>query len=129
MISAEVNQNTDIDTIEIKLEEITKAIHRLRRRKATGLDEIPMEFFKEMDEEQMEKFRQLLNIWWTEENLPDETLMARVVLIFKKGDTNDLSNCRPLSLLSSMYKILTCILQQRIEAGIDKHIQKDTVWI
>ena len=36
----------------------------MKRRKATGPDEIPIETYKEMDEENREKVRHLLNHWW-----------------------------------------------------------------
>ena len=49
-----------------------------------------MEFFKEMDDEEMDDIMTLLNEWWETECIPDEVTIARVVLIFKKGDTKDL---------------------------------------
>ena len=35
---------------------------------------------------------QLLNKWWQEEHIPDEMLMARVILIYKKGNTSKMEN-------------------------------------
>ena len=53
-----------------------------------------MEVFKEMDLESLKEIRDLLNIWWIEEKVPDEMLEARVALIFKK-DTSKFENYRP----------------------------------
>ena len=68
------------NTEEIKMEEIWETIKKFKRRKAPGPDEIPMELFQEMDNTSMEGIRELLNKWWQEEDIPIETLKARVVL-------------------------------------------------
>ena len=64
-----------------------------------------MEAYKEMDDENLEKLVEIMNEWWNNEEIPDENLQARIVLIFKKGDTSVLSNYRPIALTNSMYKI------------------------
>ena len=68
------------NTEEITMEEIWETIKKFKRRKAPGPDEIPMELFQEMDNTSMEGIRELLNKWWQEEDIPIETLKARVVL-------------------------------------------------
>ena len=54
-----------------------------------------MEFFKELSDVKKEILRQALNDWWIKENIPEEQLQARVVLIFKKGDSSKWENFRP----------------------------------
>ena len=56
--------------------------------------------------------------------LKTEELKARVVLIYKEGDTNKFENYRPISLLNTLYKIFAAILQKRIASKLDKHLQK-----
>ena len=56
--------------------------------------------------------------------MPKEMLEARVVSIFKKGDASNMENYRPISLLNSLYKIYAAILQNRLQAGVDKFLQK-----
>lgn len=51
-------------------------------------------------------------------------LKARVVLIFKEGDTDNLSTYRPISLLNTIYKIYAAIIMWRIEAGLQKFLQE-----
>ena len=65
-----------------------EVLKQIRRRKAPGPDEIPMELFKEMQAEGLEELRETLNLWWREENIEGEDLRARVALILKKGDSN-----------------------------------------
>ena len=78
----------------------------------------------EEEEDNLRKALEILNIWWRNEHIPRDALQARVVLIFKKGNTNDLGNYRPISLLNSLYKIFAAILQERIARRLDKHLQK-----
>ena len=75
-----------------------------------------MEMFIEMDVE-------LINDWWHKETIPTEVLQARVVLIFKKGDKADLANYRPISLLNSIYKLYTALIQKRLADKLDQHLQ------
>jgi hypothetical protein len=46
--------------------------------------------------------------------IPDAWRRSRTVTIYKRGDTSDLSNFRPISLLSTLYKIYSGILSQRL---------------
>ena len=54
-----------------------------------------------------------------------DALQARVVLIFKKGATDDLGNYRPLSLLNTYYKLLAALLQRRLAQALGAHQQWD----
>ena len=65
-----------------------------------------------------------MNDWWNEEEIPEEQLRARVVLIYKKGDASKYENYRPISLLNIIYKLFAAIVQRRIASRLDKHLQK-----
>ena len=45
-------------------------------------------------------------------------------MIFKRGDTKDLNNYMPISVLNTIYKIFTIIITRRIEQTIDPFLQK-----
>ena len=109
---------------EISMEELREVIKKFKKRKAPGPDEIPMEILKELDTENLEEVRQLLNEWWEKEEIPKETLQARVVMIYKKGGTGKYENYRPISLLNSIYKIYAAITQRRLAEILDEHLQK-----
>ncbi len=111
-------------TCEIEIWEIKAIIKKLKRRKAAGPDEIPVELLKELGEEGLWKIKNLLNEWWNGEEIPEEQMRARVVLIYKKGNTSKYENYRPISLLNTLYKLFAAILQRRIAAKLDKHLQK-----
>ena len=104
--------------------ELEEVIRNLKRRKAPGPDEIPTETLKEMNGQQRKKILQLIKRWWINEDMGEEELRARVVLIYKKGDTNKFENYRPISLLNTLYKIFAAILQRRIANTLDRHLQE-----
>ena len=75
--------------------------------------------FNGMDEPSRDVVRTILNDWWESEKIEPEALKARVVHLYKKGNTSDFANYRPISLLNTLYKIFTSILRDRIAQGID----------
>ena len=77
-----------------------------------------------MNDRNLAQIVYIIGKWWEGEDIPEEELRARVVLIYKKGDTNKFENYRPISLLNTMYKIIAAILQRRISNVLDRHLQK-----
>ena len=51
------------------------------------------------------------------EDSPESWKLARIILLFKKGDPANCENYRPISLLSIGYKTLAAILLSRLKAG------------
>ena len=45
--------------------------------------------------------------------------MTRVVPIYKKGDTDEPSNYRPISLLNSFYKIYMIVIRKRLQTVLE----------
>ena len=76
-----------------------------------------------MNDDNLELILNIIHKWWNQEDISEEELRARVVLIFKKGDTNKFDNYRPISLLNTLYKLFAAILQRRISETLDKHVQ------
>ena len=54
----------------------------------------------------------------------DKERLKAILFIFEKGNTNNLNNYRPISLLSSTYKILAGIIQRRLAHIIYDKMQK-----
>ena len=82
----------------------------------------PWNVFKEMIRENKIMVLQIINERWEEENIPRQALLARVVLIYKKGDTNLCENYRPISLLNSLYKIFIAAIHRRLEPVMDNFL-------
>uniref|UniRef100_A0A914W977 Reverse transcriptase domain-containing protein n=1 Tax=Plectus sambesii TaxID=2011161 RepID=A0A914W977_9BILA len=64
----------------------------------------------------------LFNDMLTDDVIPPTLTAARKILLHKKGDTTDISNYRPISLLSVLYKSLTKVITWRIEAAVEHRL-------
>ena len=69
------------------MEEIKAVIKKLKNGKAPGPDGVPMEYFKALDEEVLTEILTFMNVWLKKGTIPNELLLAQVVLIFKKKET------------------------------------------
>ena len=119
-----INGTAGVDTSPISQEEVMQVVRKMKRRKAAGPDQVCIELMKEMDADNLREVTALLQKWWDSEDIPREALQARVVLIFKKGNANDLGNYRPISLLNIMYKIFAAVLQRRLAKALDERLQE-----
>ena len=66
-----------------------------------------------MNDQNLNIILEINNEWWDKEQIPEEAMNARVVLIYKKGDSNAYENYRLASLLSTQYKILAAAIQKK----------------
>ena len=67
----------------------------------------------------------LIKSWWLNRKAPKELFLAKVVPIYKKGDTHNAATYRPISLLrllSSVYKVYMIMIRQRMQVAIDNSL-------
>ena len=70
---------------DFTMDELNNTIKKLKRRKATGPDDMPIEALKELGEEGRSIMLEIINKWWRgEDTMPIEVCRARIALIFKK---------------------------------------------
>ena len=102
-----------------------KCHKKYENNKAPGEDETPIELYKYMDQRNIQHVTEIINKWWNNTHfIEEEILRAIVASLYKKGDTQDIANYRPISLLNSMYKIYAAIIKNRLQEGIEQHIHK-----
>ena len=64
----------------------------------------------------------LLNKTFHENVFPDELKVADITTIFKKDDSTNVKNYRPVSVLPTVSKIFEGIMQNQISSHIEKHL-------
>ena len=108
-------------------EELCNVLRKLKFGKASGHDDILSEFWKHVLDN-MTAAHELLglcNHCWNNATIPKAWRLAKVVLLFKKGDATLPENYRPISLLPTGYKVLAALIHQRLlDSGVDDKIRK-----
>ena len=109
----------EINVNEFSKEELMASARKAKRNRASGVDNIPAEFWKILvdDPQAVEYLLEVCNLAWNSKELPSTWKHADVVTIFKKGSTQLPSNYRPISLLSVAYKLLASMMLERLRAG------------
>jgi hypothetical protein len=112
-------RQTEIETAEPLVPEpstfeVEMAIEELKRHKSQGIDQIPAELIKAGGRTICSGIHELTNCIFNKEELPEQWEQLIIVPVYKKGDKTDCRNYRGISLVSTMYKILSNILLARL---------------
>jgi hypothetical protein len=107
------------------LEEVKKAINRLKYNKAAGEDGILPELFKHCGSDLTAALLDLIRSIWSQERIPTDWETATVIPFFKKGDKTICKNYRGISLLDIALKILEIILLFRISPYRETHCREN----
>ncbi|KAL3351497.1 hypothetical protein AABB24_019876 [Solanum stoloniferum] len=103
----------------VRSEEVLRAISRMSRGRATGPDEIPVEFWKYMDKAGIEWLTGLFNVIFKTAKMPDEWRWSTMVPLYKnKGDIQNCNNYRGIKLLSHTMKIWERVVEMRVRKGV-----------
>ena len=97
-----------------------RAIRQLKNGKSRGVDNIPPEVIKAMDNISANALHHLINRIWNEEQIPDDWRKGLLVKLPKKRDLSLCNNWRGITLLSIPSKILCSVILQRIKTEVDK---------
>ena len=113
----EMNGFTVRDVIldsDICMEELDTAIKRLKNAKASGFDGIINEFIKHASTLFKQVLLKLFNVIFNTGIFPKIWAIGEIVPIHKKGDVNDPSNYRGITLMSCLGKLFTSIVNNRL---------------
>lgn len=110
--------SNDVETVGIEREEISEALGRMKRGKAVGPDNLPVEAWKALGKEGVDILWDLLCKVHDEERIPEAWRESVVVPIYKgKGDIQECRNYRGIKLVSHTMKIWERIIDSRIRKG------------
>ena len=102
-----------------ELDELLVVLNNCKNNKAPGLDRISFEFYKNAPLSFALEVLRLLNYIFLAEDIPSAFRKAIIVPLHKKGDPNDASNYRGLSLLDTLYKIFTGLILNRLKTWVE----------
>ena len=95
--------------------EIQNEILKLKIGKSAGLDEIPNKLVKSTSQFITPFLTHIFNLVLSKGKYPDLLKVAKVIPIYKKGDSTLPENYRPISLLSCFNKLLEKMIEKRIK--------------
>ena len=123
--TARIQNGVNVPIDAFTVDELSRILQKLKHGKACGHDNIPPEFWKfvQDNENAMIELLALCNNCWETSDIPDDWRVAKVILLFKKGDASLPENYTPISLLPVGYKILAALIHQRLlDSGVDGKI-------
>ena len=102
-------------------QEIEDVISNLNSNKANGPYSIPTKIIKLLKGVLAQPLEILLNLSFATGVVPDKFKIASVIPIYKGGTRKNLSNYRPISLLSIFNILLENLMAKRLTSFIHKH--------
>ena len=89
----------------VSSEDISKIIRKFKPKPSSGHDGISLKLLKFIAPAIIEPLTHLVNQSLVTGIFPDKLKVAKVLPLFKKGDSTDMGNYRPISLLTSISKV------------------------
>ena len=112
-----------VESERISVEEVEKALKKMKSGKASGVDGVGVEMLKEGGESMIEWLVRIYNVCLEEGNVPDDWKKACVVPLYKgKGERSVCSNYRGISLLSVVGKVYGRVLIERVKACTESQL-------
>ena len=106
--------NQSIYLYNVKEKELINQIKQLDSKKSSGHDGFTAKFLKLSTMIVAEPLTHIFNTSINTGHYPDELKIAKCIPIFKKGKKSDPSNYRPISILSTVNKLLEKMLYKRL---------------
>lgn len=113
--------NRKLETIKIREEDVVKKLKDLNANKSPGPDLFHPRVLKEVAEELGPTITILFQKSIDSGKVPEDWKVANVTPIFKKGCRNDPGNYRPVSLTSTLCKVLERFITESITTHMDEN--------
>ena len=101
--------------------EVYKELMKLKAKKSCGDDKIQPKIVKENAMEFSPLFTHIINLSFESGTVPSKLKLAKVIPIFKKNAREDPGNYRPISLLSSINKIMEKIMHKQLSKFLKRY--------
>ena len=105
----------------IKSTDVYKILSKLKNGKATGMHLIPNKILKSVKEIIANSLSDVFNASILTKIFPDEFKIARVTPLFKGGETEDIGNYRPISILALVARSFEKLLYKQLYDFLSKN--------
>ena len=106
---------------KITRDEILRNINKLKNGKAAGYDSIANEYIKHTKDIFLPVYEILFNTILDTGNFPEQWTLGIIKPVYKnKGNSNDVNNFRPITILSCLGKLFTSILNDRLSIYLEE---------
>ena len=105
----------------VKELEILKELKKLKRKKASGLDNFPPGMLKDAALLLTKPLTFIINLSLETGVVPSEWKVAKVIPLYKSGSLAEIDNYRPISILPTLSKILEKIVHKQLMAHLERH--------
>ena len=121
-ISEENKQKCEKD---IEATDIEQAIKSFQNNKSPGNDGLTVEFYKAFFDILQNDLKQLYEEISQKRKMPDSMRQAVITCIYKKGNMQNITNWRPISLLNYDYKIYTKVIATILQGSLEDIIDSE----
>ena len=102
-------------------EELKDTVLKLKDKKSTGYDGIDNKLIKNVIDVIVDPLVHIFNLSLTNGTVPERMKLSKIIPVFKKGDKENVNNYRPISLLTSLSKLLEKIVYSRLLDFLNIH--------
>lgn len=102
-------------------QEVKETILSLKSSAATGWDGISSLFLKMSVDILSKPLATICNLCFQEGKFPDDLKKSVVIPIFKSGDSDCITNYRPISLLPTVSKVIEKLINKRLKSYLEKN--------
>lgn len=112
--------SSENDTIFLLNEtDVSSAIDSLKAEKSAGCDEIEAEMLKYGKDSLTPILTKIFNAILTTQLIPKQWQQSKIILLHKKGDKDNINNYRPISLISTIYKLFSKTVYNRTKEALN----------
>jgi len=110
-----------LNLVPVNAKEMKNIIRTLKWKNSYGYDEVPLKILKICSPYIISPLIYLCNKSITSGIFPMRLKFSQVVPVYNKGDKHQLSNYRPISLLTSFSKIFEKVIYNRLYEHVTRH--------
>ena len=100
--------------------EVLKILNQLKNKSSLGFDNISIKLLKKIFSPLLMPLTTIINQCINTGKFPSLLRIAKVIPLYKKGDTHDMGNYRPISILPAISKLFEKVIHMQITEYFDK---------